>query len=129
MQTSFVHHFYFKLGRCFHLISFSFVETSLRFCFKGPLCYSTAIELSLFGPYLVSNTRFCLIIFAHVFLLFLILLVEFQAEQANAYLFQNACSIFVAILTRFQLYSRRFLLYVFEFNLRFRAVGRILFGR
>ena len=33
-------------------------------------CYSTAIEISLFGPYLVSNTRFCLISFAHVFLLF-----------------------------------------------------------
>ena len=50
--------------------------------------------LSFEHPFLFNN--FCARIFA-----FLILLVEFQAEQANAYLFQNACSIFVAILTRF----------------------------
>ena len=62
----------------------------------------TAIEISLFGPYLVSNTGFCLISFAHVFFFALSFLeVDFQAEQANAHLFQNACSIFVAILTRF----------------------------
>ena len=50
--------------------------------------------LSFEHPFLFNY--FCARIFA-----FLILLVEFQAEQANAYLFQNACSIFVAILTRF----------------------------
>ena len=50
--------------------------------------------LSFEHPFLFNY--FCARIFA-----FLILEVEFQAEQANAHLFQNACSIFVAILTRF----------------------------
>ena len=34
---------------------------------NSTMCYSTATEISLFGPYLVSNTGFCLFSFALVF--------------------------------------------------------------
>ena len=53
--------------------------------------YSTAIEIFLFGPYLVSNTGCVYLVLRTYSFALSFSEVNFQAKQTNAHLFQNAC--------------------------------------